>query len=136
MPQEFKNHPSIHQIRQTFMTDKKFSFKIVTEDIVMKEVMHLDGSKVTPNGDISINILKSTVDIRLPYITNIINFSIEKGHFPDELELAEVILIVKKKDDLDMENYRPVSVLHHVSKVFERIMYHQINDFMTDYQNN
>ena len=37
-----------------------------------------------------------------------------------------------KKDDLDKENYRPISVLPHVSKVFERIMYHQINDYMKD----
>ena len=42
---------------------KRFLFKIVTEDIVRKEIMKLDGSKTTPNGDISINILKSIVDI-------------------------------------------------------------------------
>ena len=45
--------------------------------------------------------------------------------------LAEVSLIFKKKDELDKENYRTVSVLLHVSKVFERILYHQINDYMT-----
>ena len=38
----------------------------------------------------------------------------------------------KKKDDLDKENYRPVSVLSHVSKVFVRIMYQQIEEFMKD----
>ena len=42
---------------------KRFLFKIVTEDIVRKEIMKLDGSKTTPIGDISINILKSIVDI-------------------------------------------------------------------------
>ena len=65
-------------------------------------------------------------------MTNIINLLIEEGHFPDELKLAEVSLILKKKDDLDKDNYRPVSVLPYVSEVFEKIMYHQINDFMTD----
>ena len=58
--------------------------------------MNLYGSKVTSNGDISFYILKSTADILLPYITNIINLSIE-GHFPDELKLAEVSSIFKKK---------------------------------------
>ena len=57
--------------------------------------MNLYGSKVTSNGDISFYILKSTADIHLPYITNI-NLSIE-GHFPDELKLAEVSSIFKKK---------------------------------------
>ena len=34
------------------MTDEKFSFKIITEDIVRKEIMNLDVCKPTPNGDI------------------------------------------------------------------------------------
>ena len=61
-----------------------------------------------------------------------INMSFDNGCFPDDLKLAEVSPIFKKKDDLDKENYRPVSVLSHVSKVFERIMYQQIEDFMKD----
>ena len=115
---------------QIFMTNEKFSFKFVTEDVVREEIMNLDGSKAPPIGDISVDILKSTVDIHLPFVTNNINLSIEKGCFPEELKLAEVSPIFKKKDDLDKENYRPLSVLPHLSKVFERIMYHQINDYM------
>ena len=37
-------------------------------------------------------------------------------------KLADISPIFKKKDGLDKENYRPVSVLHHVSKIFEKIM--------------
>ena len=70
--------------------------------------------------------------IYLPFITNSINLSIEKDCFPGELKLAEVSPMFKKKDNLDKENYRPVSVLPHVPKVFERIMYHQINNYMND----
>ena len=102
------------------------------EDLVREEIMNLDASKATPIGDNSVDILKSTVDIHLPFITNSINLSIEKGCFPEELKFAEVNPIFKKKDDLDREKYRPVSVLPHVSNVFERIMYHQINDYMKD----
>ena len=61
--------------------------------------------------DISVNILKSTVDIHFPHTINIINFLIEEGHFPDKLKFVEVSLIFKKKDVLDKDNYRPVSVL-------------------------
>ena len=114
------------------MADEKFSIKIITGDIARKEIMNLYGSKVTSNGDTSFYILKSTADIHLPYITNMINVSIENVCFPVELMLAEVSPIFRKKDDLNEENYWPASVLSHVSKVFERIMHHQINDFMTD----
>ena len=94
--------------------------------------MNLGDFEATPNGNISVNILKSTVDIHLPYIINIINFSIKEGHFSDEFKLTEFSPVFKTKDDLTKENYRPASILPQVPKVFQRIMYHQINDFITD----
>ena len=51
---------------------------------------------------------------------------------PDELKLADVSPIFKKNDDLDNENYRALSILCHVSKVFERIMYMQIDTFVRE----
>lgn len=51
-------------------------------------------------------------------------FSIEKGHFPDELKLAEVGPISKKKGELDKDNFSSASVLTHLSKVLKRIIYH------------
>ena len=81
----FKNRLSVHKIIQTFMTDEKFSFKIITEDILRKEIMNLDVCKPTPNGDICVRILKSTVDVHLRYIANIINLCMEESPFPDEI---------------------------------------------------
>ena len=101
------------------MTNKTFSFESVMKDLVREEIMNLDGSKATPIGDTSVDILKSTVDIHLPFITSSINLSIKKGCFPEEHKLAEVSPILKNNNDLDKENYSPVSVLPHVPKVFE-----------------
>ena len=112
------------------MTNKKLSFQFVTEDQVREELMIIDGSKATPIGDISVDILQSAVDTQLLFITNSISLSIKKGCFPEELKIAEVSPIFKKKDDLDKENYRPASILPHVANVFERILHHQINDYM------
>ena len=58
--------------------------------------------------------------------------SSDNNCYPDDLELAEVSPVFKKKNDLDKENYRPVSVLSYVTNVFERIMYQQIENFMKD----
>ena len=85
-----------------------------------------------PVGYIPAAMLKFTVDIHLPFLTKIINYSFENGCFPDELKLAEVSPIFKKNDDLDKENYKLISILSHVPKVFERIMYKQIDIFMRD----
>ena len=53
------------------------------------------------------------------------------GLFPNELKLADVLPVFKKDDDLNKENYRHASILSHMSKVFERIFYKQIDRFMT-----
>ena len=111
------------------MTDL-FSFHEITEDEIRKEISKLDGSKATPVGDIPAEMLKSATDVHVSLLTKIINSSIRNGCFPDELKAAEVAPIFKKNDDLDKENYRPVSVLPHVSKIIERVMYIQIENFM------
>ena len=112
--EKHKNHPSVRKISQTFMNNEKFSFKFVMEDQVIEVIMNLDSSKATLIDDISVDILKSTIDIHLPIITNNIKLSIEKGCFPEELNLAEISSIFKKKDHLDKDNYRLGSVLPHV----------------------
>ena len=85
-----------------------------------------------PAGDIPAYLLKVTLDVHLSLVTKIINLPLENGCSPDDLKLAEVRPIFKKNDDLDKENYRLVSALFNVSKVFERIIYSQIDVFMQD----
>ena len=58
-------------------------------------------------------MLKSTVDIYLPFLTKIVNYFFENGRFSDELKLAEISPIFKKSDGLNKENYRPAGILSH-----------------------
>ena len=125
-------HPSIDKIRKTFESNKQFSFQQVTEQHVRQVILSVDSSKSTPVGDIPADMLKVTLDIHLSLITEIINLSFENGCFPDDLKFAEVSHIFKKNDDLDKENYRPVSVLFNVLKVFEKIICSHIDALMQD----
>ena len=109
-------------------TTEKFSFCHVK---MMKQktfITNLWGSV----GDITNEMLKQTTDIHLVIRTQIINTSTDNKCYPDDIRLDEVILVFKKKDDLDEENYRPVSVLSHVLKVLKKTMYQQIQDFMKE----
>ena len=63
------------------------------------------------------------MDIYLPLLTDTINDSLKRGIFSDELRLAEVIPLSKKADPFDKTNYRPVSLLSHISKALERVIY-------------
>ena len=51
-------------------------------------------------------------------------------YFPINLKLADASPIFRNKDKTFVENYRPVSVLTTVSKIFERIMHKQISDYI------
>ena len=57
------------------------------------------------------------------------NNSITTATFPDMLKMAEVIPIHKKNDVMDKHNYRPVSVLPTISKIFEKVMTDQLNTY-------
>ena len=46
--------------------------------------------------------------------------------FPTSMKYVDVILIHKKDDETDKENYRPISILPNLSKVYQRPMYKQI----------
>ena len=51
------------------------------------------------------------------------NNSLNTGAFLDPLKLAEITPILKKEDPFDKDDYQAVSILHLISKVFEKIMY-------------
>lgn len=46
--------------------------------------------------------------------------------------MAKFFIIFKKRDSLDRENYISVSILSHMSKVLERLIYKQIDDYVDD----
>ena len=95
-------------------------------------MQNLNIKKSSTYGSIPASILKQCIDAYLPYLTVTINYSLRENIFPEVLNISEVIPLYKKLDPLKKENYRPVSLLPHVSKVFERIIYKQINTYMED----
>ena len=65
-------------------------------------------------------------------LTHLINWSLRSGVFPSELKLAKVVPIFKAGDTSAINNYRPISVLSFFSKVFEKIVYNHVLDFIDD----
>ena len=56
------------------------------------------------------------------FITDHFNYCIAYGESPDELKHADVIPIHKKNKKYDKANYRPVSVLTNISKIYEKLL--------------
>ena len=54
-------------------------------------------------------------------------------HFPDSLKVAKVTPIYKKDNNKIISNYRPISVLPVISKVFENVIFDQLSEhFVTN----
>ena len=81
---------------------------------------------------ISTNLLKNIMPGILKPITLILNQSLATGIFPDKLKIAKVIPLYKKGDCLIMDNYRPVSLLTSISKIFEKTVHNQISKYFKD----
>jgi retron-type reverse transcriptase len=63
----------------------------------------------------------------------IINKSFELGYFPSTFKIAKVIPIHKKGNSDITENYRPISLLNNMSKLFERIMFNRVIKFFNQF---
>jgi hypothetical protein len=73
-------------------------------------------------------------------LSHIFNLSLSQGVFPEKLKKCRVIPIYKSGDQLDVDNYRPISLLSSISKILEKIVaekliYHLLsNDLLYNHQ--
>ena len=84
-----------------------------------------------PNS-ISTNFLIEFSQFLVPPLASIVNKSIREGLFPSLNKEADVCPIHKKNEKDRCENYRPISLLPNISKIFERIMYNRLINFLNE----
>ena len=92
---KYELHPSIVKIREIAHFVDKFYQKNLKREDLQKEISNLDPNKAIPFNDIPINIIKGCNDIISPYLTNLLNGSIENNIYPDSLKLAEIVIVNK-----------------------------------------
>ncbi len=78
-------------------------------------------------------ILKIAAPVITKSLTHIINLSIMSGNFPETLKCAKVTPIFKKGEKEDPGNYRPISILPVLSKLFEKHVAIQVYTFFETY---
>ena len=76
-------------------------------------------------------ILKSNINILAPILSNLINKSLAIGLFPKYLKRAKILPIFKIKDNLDITNYRPISILPVISKVYKKVFYNRLYNYFS-----
>ena len=106
-----------------------FKFEYTNPDRIEKIIGDLKPKSSAGLDNISSKILKEISDIISYPLSIIINQSLCTGIFPSRLKIAKVLPLFKKDDNRFFGNYRPISLLSSVSKIFERIAFNQLYDY-------
>ena len=94
-------------------------------------LLSLELDKSVGFDEIYVEILRSCHNIIVPVLVEMINKSLSEGCFPDALKMARVIPLYKSGKRTSIENYRSISILPTISKIFERIMFDRLYWYFT-----
>ena len=100
----FKDHPSIKKIFSLRREECQFKSHSVSENEVRKVLLNMAGKKANLTGILA-GILKGRVFSYIFVLTKIVNTSLERGCFPNQLKSAELSPVFKKEGELNKENY-------------------------------
>lgn len=114
-----------------FSPDSCFRFSQIDVVSVALTLKNLKASKATGLDKIPAKILKLSSDIIAPSLTAIFNLSLVTGIFVHDWKFARVSPIFKSDDRRKRENYRPISILPIISKVFEKEVFRQVYTYLT-----
>ena len=110
-------------------TTSSFKFQTVSETNVYKLLSSLNPCKSTGIDKIPAKIIRIVAPIIANSLTRIFNTAIYSETVPSEWKLARVIPLHKNGPRNMLNNYRPISILPIVSKVFEKGLYGQLYDY-------
>lgn len=105
--------------------------KPTSADEVIKLIKNLNSNTSSGLDGISTKSIKCVKDSIAENLANCINKCLNEGHFPNRLKIAKVSPIFKSGNKLDPSNYRPISVLPVMSKIFEKILHKQLYEYLT-----
>ena len=112
--------------------DVNFHMETVSSTKVFSLLSKLCKSKATGLDQISARLLRECSDLIADSLCGIFNCSINTCIFPDEWKCSKVIPLFKQGPRNELNNYRPISIIPVVAKVFERIIYDQVEAFVND----
>ena len=120
---------SFVKIRENISNDLVFNFQCVNAHDISKIIKIFDGKKAHGYDMVPMKLLQKSAQYIAPDISRLINNSLLESIFPSDLKFAEVSSLFKKKDNLNKINYRPVSILIALSKIYEKAMSLQLTDY-------
>ena len=129
-----KNLPPINDPPwKGLISERKFRMKDITISSVSKQLKSLGLESSTDVIGFDRKLLCLGADILAPTLTSLFNTSLRSCVIPPDWKHGRVTPVFKGKGDrLDKSNYRPISVLPHIAKLFEREVQSQLMSFLVE----
>ena len=110
--------------------EEPFTLRHVTHNEVLNEIKIIRSDTSTGPDQIPIKYLKPVAESIAGPLTHILNSFITQSHFPNAWKVARITPILKTDGSVSVPNMRPISILPVLSKVYERLVHHQVIDYI------
>ena len=103
----------------------------ITQKEILTSINLLKTSNSSGPDEITSKFVKISAPILTPALEKIFNLALTLGVYPHKLKIAKVIPIYKKGDSTLIKNYRPISILNTINKIFEKkILYSRLSKYL------
>ena len=117
---------------QIFLAQSRICTLDFNEEELMKIIRNLKVHKAHGHDDISIRMIKICDKSILKPLILLFENSIKSSYYPDIWKKSNIIPVHKKNDKKLVNNYRPISLLPIFGKIFEKIIFNRIYNFLSE----
>ena len=106
------------------------TFDEITVSELVNIVKEFENKRSTGEDGIPAILIKWSINIIAPILTKLFNKFVMLGIYPDNLKVAKITPLHKKGDKSDPDNFRPISVLSQINKIFEKVIHVRLSNFV------
>ena len=111
-------------------TQSKFKFQYISKVFVEKQFKKLYINKSAGLDNLPPKLLKDSAIVISKPLSYLYNLSLKTANIPTEWKYAKIIPLHKAESNTNVDNYRPISILPIISKILEKAVHVQLNEFI------
>ena len=127
------NCNNAHNVNNRKSKSRLSTFKEIEEHEALEVIKKMSVKKACGDDDIPMSLIKPIAHLIVKPLTYIfiLNMSIKQASVPEELKVSRITPIFKGGDKIVIGNYRPISSLPVFAKIFEKIIFSQLYDYLS-----